>query len=337
MTSGPTSPHVGDTLAARPVPPLRVGASECLLGSPVRYDGSQKGSSFPRTLLDDLFEFVGVCPEVAAGMGVPRKPIRLVAPADEPGSIDATPRAVEPGSGRDFTDEIAAVYGDTAPLIDGLHGFIFMKNSPSCGVYRVKVYSGNGMPRTHGRGVYAAAVMAAHPTLPVEESGRLFDSVLRENFATRVFAHAHWRALQAQGLSAARLVAFHSRYKYLLLAHSVTAYKSAGRILSDLKGDLPQIAASYFDTLMTGLASPATAGGHANVLSHLQGYFKRVLDAHDRQELAGLIDDYRCGRQPLMAVLTLLKHHLRKHHDPYLDAQVYLEPHPPAAALRRSL
>jgi uncharacterized protein YbgA (DUF1722 family) len=73
------------------------------------------------------------------------------------------------------------------------------------------------------------------------------------------------------------------------------------------------------------------------VLSHLQGYFRNVLPAQARQELATLIDDYRKGQQPLLAVLALLRHHLSSYPEEYLSCQVYLEPTPAAAGLRLTL
>jgi uncharacterized protein YbgA (DUF1722 family) len=122
-----------------------------------------------------------------------------------------------------------------------------------------------------------------------------------------VFAYAHWQAYfgsdyRSSGLlSASRLITFHSRYKYLLMAHSVPHYQRAGRVLSDLKHDLADKAGQYRGILMAGLAVPATANGHANVLSHLQGYFKTHPDTYDRQELHELIRGYQRGEQPLMA------------------------------------
>ena len=142
----------------------------------------------------------------------------------------------------------------------------------------MKAGSVAGAPELKGRGIFAEAVVKALPDLPVEESGRLNDVILRENFVTRTFAYAHWQRLLAAGLSAGGLIAFHSRYKYLLMAHSVPHYQQAGRLLSDLSDALPERAQRYISTLMAGLTKPATRNGHANVLSHLQGYLKRSLD-----------------------------------------------------------
>ena len=157
------------------------------------------------------------------------------------------------------------------------------------------------------------------------------------NFVTRTFAYAHWQAFLAAGLTARGLVAFHSRYKYLLMAHSVPAYQEAGRLLSNLKTDLEGVADKYIAVLMQGLSRPASRGGHANVLAHLQGYLKRVLDAPSRQELATLIAAYRRGEQPLLAPMAVLKHHFNRYPDDYVLYQSYLDPHPASAALRRGL
>ena len=321
---------------ARPEPPLPIAISQCLLGSEVRYDGSGARSSYPHASLSDLFDYRGICPEVAIGLGTPREPIRLVGDAASPrvvGVKDPSRDVTE--ALRDYGREQAASLGDVA-------GYVFMKGSPSCGLFRVKVYPVDGdrvtgAPSKQGRGAYAAAVLEGQPNLPAEENGRLHDPVLRENFVTRVFAYAHWQALERVGITAGRLVEFHSRYKYLLMAHSVPHYERAGRLLADLKHDLPDKARAYVALLMEGLANPAGRRGHANVLSHLQGYFKRQLDGPARQELDALIHAYRRGELPLLAPITLIKHHLREHPDDYVADQVYLDPHPGYSALRRQL
>ena len=88
----------------------------------------------------------------------------------------------------------------------------------------------------------------------MEEEGRLHDPVLRENFLTRVFAHAHWQALCQRGLSHSAIVAFHSRYKYQLLAHSPEHYRSLGRLLGEAGHYQPEaLGTRYFGELMQGL------------------------------------------------------------------------------------
>lgn len=335
MAEAPARPRHAD-IPPRPEPPLRIAVSQCLLGSEVRYDGSGAASSYPHSLLDALFEYRGICPEMGIGLGVPREPIRLI---EETGAVRVV--GVRDHA-RDVTEALREYGHAQAVQLDDVAGYVFMKGSPSCGLFRVKVYPARagavtGAPRRDGRGAYAAAVTGELPLLPAEENGRLHDPVLRENFVTRTFAYAHWRALLRDGLTAGRLIEFHSRYKYLLMAHSVPHYQRAGRLLADLKGDLRAAADRYAPVLMEGLAQPAGRRGHSNVLSHLQGYFARRLDSATRQELAELIHAYRRGEVPLLAPITLIKHYLRLHPDGYVERQVYLDPHPAFAALRRSL
>ncbi len=326
-----------DVLPPRPTAPLKIAVSECLTGAAVRYDGSGARSSYPHERLAGLFELLPVCPEMAIGMPVPRPPIRLVGTTESPRAVGVTDR------NQDVTDALAQFGINAADRLrqEGIVGYVFMKNSPSCGLFRVKVYpesetltADRSIPVHRGRGVFAEAITRTWPALPGEESGRLEDPVLCENFVTRVFAYAHWRTLEEAGMTAAGLIGFHSRYKYLLMAHSINAYQQVGRLLADLKGQVEAKAAAYILELMAGLARPATRQGHANVLSHIQGYLKNDLDSATRQELAALIQSYRLGEQPLLAVLSLMKHHLCRFPDRYLDEQVYLESHPPSAALR---
>jgi uncharacterized protein YbgA (DUF1722 family)/uncharacterized protein YbbK (DUF523 family) len=329
-------PGVTELLPERPQAPLPIAISECLLGTQVRYDGSGAASSFPHAALEGLFEFRGICPEVGIGMGVPREPIRLVGSAQAPRVVGVKSPEQE------FTAQLSEYGQAMAAQLTDVCGYVFMKGSPSCGLFRVKVYPLNngavsGAPDMRGRGIYAAAVTSALPDLPAEENGRLQDAVLRENFVLRTFAYGHWQRVLQAGLSAQRLIEFHSRYKYLLMAHSVTHYQEAGRLLSDVREDLTGKAGRYCQLLMAGLSRPATRKSHANVLSHLQGYLKRSLDPASRQELDLLITAYRQGTQPLLAPLTLLKHHFRRFPDRYIAYQTYLDPHPESAALRRPL
>ena len=315
----------------RPEPPLRIGISECLRGARVRYDGASAEASWPKERLKNLFDLVGICPEVAIGLTVPRKAIRLM------GSVKS-PRAVEvENTENDRTSDLKRFAQSEAGFVNRLSGYIFMMNSPSCGVHRVKVFPFNGAaPIRAGQGVFSSELKARLPNMPMEDSGRLFDDILRENFVTRCFAYAHWN-LVLPNLSPKVLIEFHSRYKYLLMAHNYSAYKRAGILLSNLSRDFSVKALAYISLLMETLAFPATRRGHSNVMLHLQGYLKQKISQKNRQDLAHLIHQYRRGEQPLQAPITMLKHHFAHYPDEYISKQAYLDPHPAFAGLRRSL
>jgi uncharacterized protein YbgA (DUF1722 family) len=217
----------------------------------------------------------------------------------------------------------------------GLDGYVFKRASPSCGLFRVPVHGEAGRRHGGGRGMFAAALTARLPRLPVEEEGRLADPAIRENFIERVFASARWRRFVAGQPRARDLVAFHAAQKFATLAHSPAHYARLGRLVAAAG---PRLAAAaldaYASVLMEALAVHATRGRHANVLQHLAGFFKRDLDTGDRAELADTIEEYRRGLVPLVVPLTLMRHHARRLGLAYLADQAYLDPHPRELMLR---
>jgi uncharacterized protein YbgA (DUF1722 family)/uncharacterized protein YbbK (DUF523 family) len=313
-----------------PLTDIRIGISSCLLGQEVRYDGGHKRDTFITGTLSRYFEFVPVCPELAIGLGVPREPIQLVGTPEDIRVVGTRNPAL------DVTEKLRAYGRSTAARLGDLGGYIFKARSPSCGMERVKLRPAHGGMASHrGVGQYAQAFIEAAPLLPAEEEGRLNDPVLRENFLERVFVYRRWRALESAGVSARGLVEFHTRHKLTVMAHGVAAYRELGRLVA--AADRRRAAAAardYVARLMPILRKPATRRGHANVLHHLQGYLKRKLDAADKAELRDVIEQYRSGRLPLVVPVTLLRHHFRRHPDPYVEQQVYLNPYPAELMLR---
>ena len=309
---------------------IRIGISSCLLGQAVRYDGGHKHNGYLTESLGQFFEFVPFCPEVAIGLGVPRPPIRLVADNE---AVRA--RGVKDAS-LDVTDKLAAYAEKVAPKLAEVSGYILKKGSPSCGMERVKVYSAKSKVSTAG--IYAGTLMARLPELPFEDEGRLMDPHLRENFVERVFVYHRWQQLNAQRLSAKALVEFHTRHKFIVLAHDEKRYRELGRLVAMAgRGGMADLGRQYIQLLMQALKKPATRTRHANVLQHLSGFLKQNLDAADKRELLELIDSYRRGRVPLVVPITLLRHYLRRHPQPYLSEQYYLAPHPDELMLRNQI
>ncbi|MGB0721030.1 MAG: YbgA family protein, partial [Gammaproteobacteria bacterium] len=211
-------------------------------------------------------------------------------------------------------------------------------DSPSCGMERVKVYTDKGMPGGRGAGAYAQEIMAALPLLPVEEEGRLGDPVLRENFIQRVFVYDRWQRLIEAGLTPGALVDFHTRHKFILLAHDEPTYREIGHWIADAgKTDINALGERYISALMTALKKKASRKRHTNVLMHLMGFLKQNLDADDKAELVETIEAYRQEQVPLVVPITLLRHHFRRHPDPYVQDQYYLDPHPRELKLRNML
>lgn len=310
---------------------IRLGISSCLLGNNVRYNGGHQLDKFITGTLGNYVEFVPVCPEVECGLGVPRETMRLV------GSME-NPRLMTSKTGIDHTEKMQSWARNRVQELEkeNLNGFIFKAKSPSSGMERVRVYhQDNSRFVGTGPGVFAKIFMEHFPLLPVEEDGRLHDIRLRENFIEQIFVYKRWRDLVAGNFSRGDLVEFHTDHKLLLMAHSITHYRSMGRLVAQAKKYTPkELAKEYESLLMQALRLKTTIKKNVNVLHHMMGYFKKVLSKEEKQELLELIEDYRVGYYPLIVPVTLTNHYVKKYGEPYLARQHYLNPHPIEMKLR---
>jgi uncharacterized protein YbgA (DUF1722 family)/uncharacterized protein YbbK (DUF523 family) len=313
---------------------LRIGASACLLGAEVRFDGQHKRSAFLTRELAPYVTWVSVCPELEVGMGVPREPVRLVR---GPGGRSLM---LGTGSQTDWTTRMNALAARRAEELAGenLDGFVLKSKSPSCGMERVKLFDRSATraaPKPEGVGLFAGALLGRLPNLPVEEEGRLEDARLRENFVERVFAHARLRRLFSPRWTLGALVAFHTAHKMQLLAHSTEGYRALGRLVAGARAlPRPEVRDRYERDFMATLKKPSTPGRHANVLQHMLGQLSDRLDEGDRRELLAVIEDHRLGLVPLVVPVTLLRHHARRLGAASLLGQTSLEPHPKELMLR---
>ena len=299
---------------------IPIGISSCLLGEQVRFDGSHKRDAYIVGTLSEYFDFYPFCPEVAIGLGIPRPTIHLVKTDDVIRCVGVKNPEL------DLTNSLLDVAAQQKERHSGLCGYILKKDSPSCGMERVKVYSGN-QPHREGFGIFAQEMMRNNPLLPVEEEGRLGDPGLRENFIQRVYVLYRWQQLLAEGLSTQKLTHFHARHKLIIMSHA--DYRELGQLLSRLsKDNLLEIAEQYILQLMNTLKIVVNRSNHVNVLQHIQGYLKKELSTDDKAELCEVIERYRSGEIPLIVPLTLLKHHFRKSPDPYIEESYYLSPYP---------
>ncbi|MGC3996769.1 MAG: DUF523 and DUF1722 domain-containing protein [Anaeromyxobacter sp.] len=248
------------------------------------------------------------------------------------------PRLLAERSGQDHTAAMRAYAERRVAQLEGedLAGYVTKKDSPSCGMERVRVHGAKGSPPVRqGIGAFARVLMARLPLLPVEEEGRLDDPALRESFIERIFAYTRWKRAVAEGMTRGALVAFHTAHKLTVLAHSPAAYRRLGALVGGLrKGSIRREVEAYGEGFMAALKVPATRGRHTNVLQHMAGYFREVLPPEDREELEGLVEDYARGLVPLVVPLTLFRHHVRRHGVGYLAGQVYLDPDPKELMLR---
>ncbi len=301
-----------------------------MLGNAVRYDGGHKRDLFLVDTLGKYVEWVTVCPEVEIGLGIPRPTLRLVQVGDKA-------RLQRASDGTDHTQRMQDFAQRRVRALEGedLCGYVLKKDSPSCGMERVKVYRSGTTPTRSGRGLFAQALLERFPSLPVEEEGRLHDPDLRENFLERVFAYQRLRTFFGERWTVGGLVAFHSAHKLQIMAHSPAGYSKLGQLVASASAQ-PRVALrrSYETGFMQALQVLATPARNTNVLQHMAGYFRKELDGDGRAELASLIEEYRTGLVPLVVPLALIRHYVRRFGVSYLQGQTYLQPHPKELMLR---
>ncbi len=290
-----------------PFPPVfprpRLAVSACLLGQTVRYDGGHKRHGFLTDVLAEHVDYLALCPETGIGMGVPRAPIQLVESGIELRALDAATGSP------DVTDRLRQFARQRLDELRGVSGYLFKRNSPSCGVRQVALYGAGGARlQRRGTGIYAAAVQAALPLLPVEQEDALDDPLRRRTFITRLYVYRRWQSLLETGLSEASLQRFHEAHTHLLTAHSQAACQRLARMLrgsgADLSGDLPQ---RYIGALLAALGRPPTRARHHQVQQQLLAQLEAAGEAPGHATLRRQLQAYAGGRLPLKEIIDALR------------------------------
>jgi uncharacterized protein YbgA (DUF1722 family)/uncharacterized protein YbbK (DUF523 family) len=306
---------------------IEIGMSACLIENEVYPNVGHTQSGLCLDVLSPCFKLTTFCPEVMTSFGSPRPTIRLAGdPSSPQGGFISTDSALA----LDLASQLTEGCEKRLSEMSHLDGYILMKNAPSCGLERLKVSPPNGHPhQLRTAGVFARALKAQYPLMPIEEEERLHDNKLFDNFLLRVCAYHNFRKEVLEQSSLHNLMVFHSRYKYLLMAHNQEQCRALGRLLGTHKqGSVETLTHTYFRSFIEALSKPASRKNHTNALFHILGYLKGDLPAVAREHIVEIIHNYNKGLIPLTTPLTLLKHHLIQHGSAYIKDQRYLEPHP---------
>ena len=159
-----------------------LGISSCLLGEKVRYDGRIGDYQDLVEELQNTFQLVSFCPEVASGLSTPREPMDLFV-------INGEIRMLTINSKKNITPAIQRVVNEVIDVYRNqeICGFVFKSKSPSCGLRLAKVHRGDLIEK-NGIGVFAKAFKKAFPELPVATELDLEDSITRNQFICAVIA-----------------------------------------------------------------------------------------------------------------------------------------------------
>lgn len=159
-------PH---SASARP----RVAVSACLSGERVRYDGASR--YLPALAwLERHLHLVPICPEVGAGLSVPRPPVQLV--ARSAGSLPLAVGRDDPTL--DVTDALARFGHDSLVELNAagpLCGYLLKSRSPSCGLGSTPLFDADGVETGTTSGIQAAHFQTRLPWLSYCEETSLVD------------------------------------------------------------------------------------------------------------------------------------------------------------------
>lgn len=166
-----------------------VAISSCLLGEKVRYDGKHKQDACIAQYFSARVDWKPVCPEVGAGLGVPRPPVQLVGDKDRPRALGVEDARL------DVTDMLVDYAREMLPELQGVNGYIFKSRSPSCGLTDTPLFDADGHDNGLTPGIYARLVTTALPGLPVIDEQQLVDAQSRDRFMQQVLSY--WQRQQA--------------------------------------------------------------------------------------------------------------------------------------------
>ena len=304
---------------------IRIGVSACLIGDKVRYDGSSCHKSYITRDYAKYFDYKIVCPEVAAGFGVPRKAMFLLKDKEGGVSVKINKELT------DVTEHLQNACDKLVSQLGTVYGFILRTKSPTCGVETARVFDDNHIytgKKTDG--LFARALKVYDPLLPIEDDGRLNDKGLREHFLKRVFCYYDLRTAFMATKTIAEITEYHSKHKILLRMHNNMAKKQLGRILSALRDgqDFTEAKEEYIRVFMQAISKPAKRGNNYMALQNVLREINKRISKSQRQYLQELLDKYKNGNVSWDVPVSVIKMHLVELDLPYLAKQSYLNPYP---------
>jgi len=301
----------------------RVLVSKCIEFAECRFNGGIISSKVVK-LLNPFVEYLAVCPEVAIGLGVPRKALRLV-------RNDSGPRLVQTETEKDYTDRMAEFSRGYLDSIKEVDGVILKNRSPSCGTNDVRIYSGlkNSSVVDKGPGVFGKIVNEQLSGKPIENEGRLRNHRLRENFYTGLFTLARFREAVKNTRSMKSLIDFHSRHKFIFMSYDQAKMRKMGRMVANQEGlETDAVIKKYEIILQQVVSGESQFTKNINVLEHALGYFSDDLRHSEKELFYDYLEDYRGGKVPLSTVISLVRSWIIRFDQEYLKDQYYFTPYP---------
>lgn len=299
--------------------------SRCISFEHCRWNGDMIASPYIEKLKNHI-DFITVCPESDIGLGVPRKPVRLV---HSDHGIDM----VQHETGRICTDIMNEFSSTFFMSLQSIDGFIYKEKSPSCGMSNVKIHSGiegGAAVRETGSGLFGAAFKFAFPLTPVCSEGHLYNFMLREHFYTQIYTLARFRSIFDNPVMK-HLVEFHARHKLILMSYHQTIMRQLGKLVANHEQHNTEIVFDEYRALLCkALAKPPKIVSPINVLMHAMGYFSEKISAAEKKFFLDTLEQYRHKKIPLSVCNAIIKSWIVRFNEQYLAAQYFFEPYPEA-------
>ena len=306
----------------RSFPKPRVVVSKCLEFDACRWNGAKISSDVIR-LLKPHVDFTPVCPEVEIGLGVPRKPIRILS---KKGKLTLVQHETE----KNVTVNMLRFADRFLGSLSNVDGFILKFRSPSCGLKDVMFYPSLGKSRSVGRGsgMFGGVVLERFPLLPIEDEGRLTNYRIREHFLTKLFAFADFREVK-RSKKMKELVRFQACNKFMLMAYNQKELRLMGRIVANPeKKPIGTVLREYEQHLANAFLKMPRYTSHINVLMHALGYFSDELSTKEKAFFLDSLDQYRNEKVPLSVPVNIARSWIVRFENEYLVNETFFEPYP---------
>ncbi|MED7788174.1 DUF523 and DUF1722 domain-containing protein [Francisella sp. 19X1-34] len=305
---------------------ISIGVSSCLVGNNVRYNGGNCHKSYITGVYADYFDYKIVCPEIAAGLGVPRPTLFLVE------DIEKDILAVKTNKTHvDVTSDLKQAVDKLVANLGTVYGFILKAKSPSCGVATARVFDENhGYTGVKADGLFVRALREYDPLLPIEDDGKLTDKTLKDHFLRKVFCYYDLKTTFMSCSNITEMMEYHSKHKVLLRMHNNKVKKILGNMLSEAgsRADLDEIKQKYVELFMQAIASPAKRGAHYMALQNVLREINKKVSKSQRQYLQEILNKYKDCKISWDVPVSIIKMYLLEIDLPYLAKQSYLNPYP---------
>ena len=296
----------------------KVIISKCLEFDACRYDGQIINNQYVKKL-KKFIDFQPICPEVEIGMGVPRKPIRII---NDNGNISLH----QSDTGIDFSSKMNQFSDKYISKINQIDGFILKSSSPSCGINSTKIFSKKkSILLGKGSGLFASKIIQKFPNHPKEEEKRLNNSILREYFFTCIFTIADFRRVTTFD----DLYNYHAKHKYLFMSHNQLLMTKMGQIAANKDNQkIESVLIKYYEMLLLLLSKKSRYPTNINTQMHVMGYFKKLLTTKEKKYFLETIELYRNKKISISSVNSILSSWIFRFENEYLMNQSFFNPFP---------